>query len=202
MTLARTIRQNKLPSVPHLAQNGRGLREMREDDVPAVKDLFTQYISRFGMWPVMTAEEIQHQFLSGMGTGETNDMGRREGQVVWTYVVENSQTHEITDFFSFYSLPSTIINHEKHKLLEAAFLFYYATDVAWRQSSEEGALKKRLTELVHDALIVAEQKKFDVFNALTLMDNDEFLPDLKACFFGDQSIHMLIKPRLHIVRSW
>jgi len=152
---------------------------MKESDVTAVKDLFTRFISRFGMWPVMTTEEVQHYFLSGSGTGEKNDMGRREGQVVWTYVVENPQTHEITDFFSFYSLPSTIMNHEKHKLLEAAYLFYYATDVPWRANSDEGALKKRLTELAHDALIIAEQSKFDVFNALTLMDNVDFLQDLK-----------------------
>jgi len=181
MTLARMIRQNKLPSAPRLAQNGRGVREMNEDDVPAVTDLFTRFMSRFGMWPVLTTEDINYHFLSGMGTGEKNEIGRREGQVVWTYVVEDLQTHKITDFFTFYSLPSTIIYHEKYDLLEAAYLYYYATDVAFQEggSDESGALKKRLTDLVQDALIIAEQAKFDVFNALTLMDNVEFLEDLK-----------------------
>jgi glycylpeptide N-tetradecanoyltransferase len=37
-----------------------------------------------------------------------------------------------------------------------------------------------LTELVSDAIIVAEQAKFDVFNALTLMDNLMFLQELKV----------------------
>jgi glycylpeptide N-tetradecanoyltransferase len=37
----------------------------------------------------MTEDEIRHQFLSGKGTGEKRqDNSRREGQVVWTYVVE------------------------------------------------------------------------------------------------------------------
>lgn len=83
-------------------------------------------------------------------------------------------------FFSFYSLPSTIINHPKHGLLEAAYLFYYASDAAFVEGSEvDNNLKKRLEALVGDALIIANQAKFDVFNALTLMDNCSFLESLK-----------------------
>ncbi|EGN93299.1 hypothetical protein SERLA73DRAFT_189863, partial [Serpula lacrymans var. lacrymans S7.3] len=177
MTLARMIRVNKLPSVPHI----KGLREMEEKDVPEVAELFTRYMQRFDMAPVMTLDEVRHQFLSGRGEGEKGtDDNRRLGQVVWTYVVENPQTHKITDFFSFYSLPSTIINNQKHGVLEAAYLFYYATDVAFEASSEvEGGLKKRLVELTSDALVIADQAEFDVFNALTLMDNMNFLEDLK-----------------------
>jgi glycylpeptide N-tetradecanoyltransferase len=97
---------------------------------------------------------------------------------------QNPQSHKITDFFSFYSLPSTIINNPKHNLLEAAYLFYYGTDVAFEAGAEEdGRLKKRVQEVVGDALIVADQAKFDVFNALTLMDNVPILPDLKVIWF-------------------
>jgi glycylpeptide N-tetradecanoyltransferase len=181
MTLARLIIQNKLPETPHLAQGGRGLREMISDDVPAVTELFSRFMSRFDMKPIMSAEAIQHHFLSGMGTGEKNDGGRRDGQVLWAYVVEDSETHKITDFFAFYSLPSTVINHSKYQVLQAAYLYYYATEVGLQEGAEKsGAFKKRLTELVRDALIIANQAKFDVFNALTLMDNVEFLSDLKV----------------------
>jgi glycylpeptide N-tetradecanoyltransferase len=94
---------------------------------------------------------------------------------------QHPETCKITDFFSFYSLPSTVINHPKHNLLEAAYLFYYATDVAFQDGAEEhGLLKHRLQELITDAIIVADQAKFDVFNALTLMDNVSFLSDLKV----------------------
>jgi len=174
---------NKLPSTPQLADPIHGLREMEEDDVAAVAGLFGRYMLGFEMAPIMTMEEVRHQFLSGRGEGhkEKQDWGtRREGQVTWSYVVENPETHEITDFFSFYSLPSTVINQNKHKLLEAAYLFYYATDVAFQKSSEnDGRLKKRLEMLVGDALIIASHANFDVFNALTLMDNAQFLKDLK-----------------------
>ncbi|KAI5121671.1 hypothetical protein M0805_002747 [Coniferiporia weirii] len=180
MTLARMMRLHKLPSVPRLAS--AGLREMEEKDVPQVAELYTRYMERFTMSPVMTLEELRHQFLSGLGAGPgpKDWQGRREGQVVWSYVVENPQTQKVTDFFTFYSLPSTIMRSPKHNLLEAAYLFYYATDVAFQEGADaSGRLKKRLQEIIGDALIVASSAKFDVFNALTLMDNCEVLEDLK-----------------------
>jgi hypothetical protein len=61
-----------------------------------------------------------------------------------------------------------------------AYLYYYATATAFEDDAEDGRLKKRLQELVGDALIVAEQAKFDVFNALTLMENVSFFSDLKV----------------------
>jgi hypothetical protein len=48
------------------------------------------------------------------------------------------------------------------------------------RAEELGLLKRRLTELIGDAIIVADQAKFDVFNALTLMDNPLFLQELKV----------------------
>ena len=75
----------------------------------------------------------------------------------------------------------------KYDLLEAAYLFYYGTDVAFQQQEgteeeEDGGrlLKKRFQELMTDALIIAAGAGFDVFNALTLMDNYQFLTDLKV----------------------
>ena len=62
-----------------------------------------------------------------------------------------------------------------------AYLFYYASEVAFQSNAEDtGALKRRLNELILDALIIADQAKFDVFNALTLMDNDDFLEPQKV----------------------
>ncbi|OBZ69197.1 Glycylpeptide N-tetradecanoyltransferase [Grifola frondosa] len=180
MTLARMIRLHRVPDHPRLLE--QGLREMEARDVSQVADLISRYMRRFGMAPVMTLDEVRHQFLSGLGKGPRGKDSwktRREGQVVWAYVVENPETHKITDVVSFYSLPSTIMNHDKHDLLNAAYLFYYATDVAFENGAESGRLKKRLEELVGDALIIADQARFDVFNALSLMDNVEFLQDLK-----------------------
>jgi hypothetical protein len=86
MTLARMIRQHKVPDEIVLS----GVREMEERDVPEVMELYQRYMKRFDMSPVMTKEEIQHQFLSGRGTGESVGWSR-QGQVVWSYVVEVRQ---------------------------------------------------------------------------------------------------------------
>ena len=72
-------------------------------------------------------------------------------------------------------------------MLNAAYLFYYATETALEEGAEEsGRLKKRLEELVGDVLIIADNAQFDVLNALTLMDNVSFLSDLKVCFATHQ----------------
>ena len=74
------------------------------------------------------------------------------------------------------------MNQPKHNVLYVAYLYFYATTVAFEPSAEEdGRLKKRLEELVGDAFVIADQAKFDVFNCLTLMDNPSFLSSLKVC---------------------
>ncbi|KAJ7581232.1 N-myristoyl transferase [Mycena floridula] len=175
MTLARYIRVNKVPESPTLK-----IREMEEKDVVQVTDLFTKYMRRFDMVPIMSIEDVRHQLLSGIGTGTMGDggPGRKVGQVTWTYVVEHPESHRITDFFSFYSLPSSVIHSPKHGTLEAAYLFYYATETAINADSEEETTN-RLRDLISDAAVVANNAKFDVFNALTLMDNNSFLQHLK-----------------------
>ncbi|KAI9570484.1 N-myristoyl transferase [Boletus coccyginus] len=177
MTLARMIRTYKIDPKTTLT----GLREIEEKDVPEVADLFTRYMQRFDMVPLMTVDEVRHQFLSGRGELDRPlEHNRRPKQVVWTYVVEDPETHRVTDFFSFYSLPSTVINSPKYDVVEACYLFYYASDVAFAPGEDtEEKLKKRLGQLIGDALIIANQAKFDVFNAVSLMDNMTFLEDLK-----------------------
>ena len=176
---------------------------MEENDLPEVTALFKRYMQRFDMAPELTTDDARHHFLSGRGEpeGTEPETNRRKGQVVWSYVVEvgppfvfiyhfehtslaqDTHTHKVTDFFSFYSLPSTVINNPKHGVIEAAYLFYYASEIAFEDGVEEnGVLKKRLERLIGDALIIAQRAKFDVFNALTLMDTVPILRDLKVGF--------------------
>ena len=86
MTLARMIRINKVPDTTTLP----GLREMQVEDIPKVSRLFSLYMKRFGMAPVFSETEVKHQLLSGCGRGEVGSggLGRRGGQVTWSYVVE------------------------------------------------------------------------------------------------------------------
>ena len=48
--------------------------------------------------------------------------------------------------------------------------------------------KNNLTDLTKDALILAKEKGYDVFNALDIMHNDEYLKELKFGI-GDGNLH-------------
>ena len=74
-----------------------------------------------------------------------------------------------------------MINNPINPILEAAYLYYYATEVGLQTGdNQEERVKQRLMSLIGDALVIANEAKFDVFNALTLMDNVPVLEDLKV----------------------
>ena len=83
------IRINNLPSTTSMS----GLREAEDRDIPELTALFTKFMDRYAMVPIFNEQELQHQLLSGRGTGKIGDggAGRRQGQVTWTYVVEVSR---------------------------------------------------------------------------------------------------------------
>ncbi|KAI9791549.1 MAG: glycylpeptide N-tetradecanoyltransferase [Piccolia ochrophora] len=185
----------------HLPNNTstNGLRPMQLKDVDAVLALLQKYLERFDMAPIFTREEVEHWLL--------NKDGAEVGQVVHSYVVEAShssleyfggyaherlqepETHRITDFFSFYGLDSSVIGKKKHDVVRAAYLFYYASEAAFQESTGDiTALKTRLNALINDALILAKGLTYDVFNALTLLDNPLFLEKQKFGA-GDGQLH-------------
>lgn len=149
MTMQRTLKLYKLPDAPKTP----GFRPMVEADCDAVVNLLNEYLNKFDLAPVFSEEEFKHWFVPKLG-------------IIDSFVVENGDG-KITDFISYYSLPSTVMNHPVHKTLKAAYSFYnVATETSW-------------INLMTDALISAKNAGFDVFNALDLMDNQEFLSQLK-----------------------
>ena len=102
--------------------------------------------------------------------------------------VSQDSAGKITDFFSFYCLESSVIQSQKYSAIRAAYLFYYASDVAFSAPDDRAALKTRLNALMADALILAKKQDFDVFNALSLMDNSLFLEQQKFGP-GDGQLH-------------
>jgi len=150
MTMARMQRLFRLPEQTSLSS----LRPMTADDVPSAHKLLTRYLQKFNLSVIFSEDEFAHWLLP------------REG-VIQSYVNVDPKTNEVTDFISFYHLPSSIMKNPKHTHLNAAYSFYnVATTV-------------ELKDLMKDALILAKRCKQDVFNALNLMENDEFLNELK-----------------------
>ena len=75
-----------------------------------------------------------------------------------------------------------MIDNEEHPVLACAYLYYYATNVAFETSAEEdGRLAERVEALIGDAIVLANQAGFHVLNAITLMDNVSAFKTLKVC---------------------
>ena len=92
-------------------------------------------------------------------------------------MLQDLDSHRITDFFSFYTLPSTAIRMSPQQTINAAYLFYYASSscstcdallpngntqgtsevITWEKEStaERSKLKERLNALISDALVIA-----------------------------------------------
>jgi len=96
MTMNRTIRLYQLPTEPQLP----GIRPLEERDIPSACALLKKYLSKFDLYLEFSEEEFKHWFTP-------------VDEVIYCYVCEDPETHEVTDILSFYSLPSTIIGNKK-----------------------------------------------------------------------------------------
>lgn len=150
MTLSRTIKLYRVETQTQVP----GMRALEERDIPQATALLGNFLKQFSLHQTYNEDEFRHWFM-------TRD------DVVYTFVVEDPETHDITDMISFYSLPSTIIGNPNHNTLRAAYSFYNVSG------------KTPWEDLMGDALILAKQRGFDVFNALNVMHNDTFLENLK-----------------------
>jgi len=129
-----------------------GLRPLEHKDVPVACRLLNTYLAKFALHQSFSEAEFEHALTTRAG-------------VVYSWVVEEAGM--VTDMCSFYSLPSTIIGNKVHSTLRAAYSFYnFSTKTPWQN-------------LMTDALILARDLGFDVFNALNVMENMDFLVPLK-----------------------
>ena len=143
-TRQRQIVKYKLPE--HTSTPG--LRPMKGEDVPAALGLLKRYLDRMQIAQEFSKEELEHWIL--------NEDTQSAEKVVYSYVIE--QDGKLTDFLSFYCLESTVIGNPKHDTIRAAYLFYYATETAFEvKGKDKGPLKKKLNQLMNDALILAKK---------------------------------------------
>ncbi|KAJ3341085.1 glycylpeptide N-tetradecanoyltransferase [Gonapodya sp. JEL0774] len=163
MTMQRTLKLYKLPDTVATP----GWRKMEKKDIKRVREMVEGYLSRFELAQEWSDDEVEHWFLP------------RDG-VVGSFVVEDPAASEVTDFLSFYSLPSSVIGNERHKSIQAAYMFYYVPK-GWDKQGEHADADRsaRLHEIVVSGLITARNLGYDVFNCLNLMENSHFLEELK-----------------------
>ena len=147
LNLARAKKLYSLPKEVSI----NGLRKFETKDVPQVYELLEKHLSKYKIRAHYSKEEIEHWFTP-------------KDNLVYSYVVETNGV--VADFFSFYLLPSSILKHDVHKMLYAAYSFFNVANSV------------SLKDLLKTALIVAKNEGFDVFNALDIMDNESVFSNL------------------------
>eukprot|EP01067_Filipodium_phascolosomae_P009205 Filipodium_phascolosomae@DN8144_c0_g1_i1.p1 len=151
MTVKRTVKMYTLPEETKTP----GIRAVVAEDIPQITVLLNSYLSeeRFKLKPVLNEAEVAHWLTPQL-------------DVIYSFVVENPEK-VITDLVSFYALPSSILGNPQYSTLKAVYSYWnVARTVPWK-------------DLMNDSLILAKNLDFDVMNALDLMDNSQFLKDLK-----------------------
>ena len=111
---------------------------MKSEDVPQAFKLVMDYLRKFAVYPEFSEEEFAHWLMP------------RDG-VINSFVVEDPKTKKITDFLSFYTLPSTIIGNKDFKVLKAAYSYYNV------------ATSMPMSNLMSEALIMAHKVYFRVY---------------------------------------
>lgn len=125
---------------------GMVLRPAEIKDMKALRALMMKYLSQFKIYVEFSKKDFQHFFV------------RREN-ILESFVIETNG--KITEFFSFYCLPSSVLNHPKYKEIKAAYSYYFVNN------------NMSIEDLYHVALIKAKQLDYDVFNALDIMNNEK-----------------------------
>ena len=65
--------------------------------------------------------------------------------LLYPLFLQDPTTKELTDFVSFYNLPSSVVNHPVHKTLKACYSFYNISG------------KTPFKELLYDALVLSKK---------------------------------------------
>ncbi|CAI9280975.1 unnamed protein product [Lactuca saligna] len=140
------------------------LSEVKQEpyNLPVTR-LLREYLKQFIVAPDFDENDVEHWLLP-------------KEDVVDSFLVESSETRDVTDFCSFYTLPSTILGNQNYSTLKAAYSYYNVST------------KTPMLQLMNDALIVAKKKGYDVFNALDVMENEGILKELKFGP-GDGQLH-------------
>jgi len=162
-------------------------RPIRPQDIPAVHSLLCRYLATFDLALAPTEEESRHLLLPP-------DLPPDE-QFLYTYVIQDADSCNITDFVSFHRMHQIIQkpraglpddSEPTIQVIKAASLGYYASDTALENTRDvyRGKLMERLTFLVKNAMIAAKQNHFNAFNIMSHFDNTFLLNPLGFDFRG------------------
>ena len=153
---------------------------MTDADVPKVTFALNKHLSaNYGTHIEFTEEECRHFLLP------------RDG-VVYSWLVEDEAAGEVTDFISHYALNSSVLNDPHHDKIYAAYAYYNFV----KDNDQD-----RMRALMKDALILAKQNNFDVFNMTEVLKHNLVKEDLMFKPGDGRLAHYLYNWRTKAIKS-
>jgi len=175
MTQSKFNKLHKLPTETSTAN----MAPMTEADVPKVTVALNRHLTdNYKVHIEFSQDEVRHFLLP------------REG-VVHSWVIQDD-VEGVTDFVSFYALNSSVLDDPHHDTIYAAYAYY---------NFAKGNDATRMKQLIKDALILAKNNNFDVYNMTEVLKHSLLRGDL---FFkpGDGRLaHYLYNWRIQAVPS-
>jgi glycylpeptide N-tetradecanoyltransferase len=163
MTILDIKKKYQLPST-----HKNKLIPLTKELVPSATKLLNSFHQSRGtqLYQHFEEEDFEHFFMP-------------RKNIILSYVMVNEE-NEVTDFTSFYNLPSTIFGNPEYNTLNVTYSFY---NVA-------GSID--MTQLINDALIISKNEfSSDVFNMLDLGLNNTCFQELKFTA-GDGTLHYYV----------
>ena len=112
-----------------------------------------EFLIKYKINRCFTYNQFKHHFISD------------KDNIIESYVIKKN--NKITDFISFYYLPSQILNNDKYKVLYKGYLYYYFNN------------NTNLIDLVKELIkIIKKAKKIDVIDCIDIMDYKTIFKDL------------------------
>ena len=176
MQLGKFNKMHRLPA----ATCTEGLRPMTDADVPRVCVALNQHLSEnYAVHIEFTEDEVRHFLVP-------------QQNVVHSWLVENESTGVVTDFISFYTLNSSVLNDPNHDAIFAAYAYY---------NFVQGNDQARMKLLMRDSLILAKQLNYDVFNMTEVLKHGLVKTELLFKPGDGRLAHYLYNWRLSTIQS-
>ena len=128
------------------------IRPIEEKDFTIACYMLNDYHKKFNISILFEQEQFNHHFLF-------------KKDVIESYIVETNGI--ITDFISFFFIPSKLSTNPKYSEIKRAFLYYYFNT------------ETDLEKLVENGLYFMKQNGTDVVNCVKQYNNQEFIDKLK-----------------------
>ena len=143
-------------------------RKTLPQDIPEMFEIFNSYFRQFAFTPFFSLEEFEYWMLP------------REG-VLYSYVFVG-ESDEIVAFYSFYSLPTSVLDGEVvRETMQVAYSYYYAL-----KSPQPNGIS--LLDITKCMICEALAQGFDMMNALDVFQNSQVLTE-SGFLPGDGRLH-------------